>query len=1049
MAVVSDFQDIISSRVHTVEFGAWLRSEIAPHIAAAETFFSSAYDLSRLPKIASTTETGLILERLGAPEGPHLLAWLGEREQHVASRALAWATHNAKSHPAWSCMPIGAQRFLLAICGVEMDTQPSRIPEAIGVVRARLGPRPGGGPLLCASELAHQGETPDAIRWPPGLPPQPSAIRIENALRLAGYQWAGRGFLRMCRRQEIHVPASKVLQLLFIRRVAPPGAINPSKLPDDALLLISAALAWAARNCTEASVWEGLKQEEKDLLCMCGGTTLPPSGADRRMLESFRLQIFVSEACRARFPDAREVTDDSTEALLPGPILAATGGWAPYCPVSRLGNAATAHVPRGNEPAVSPALFSSLCLQSDACRATLATGTKQSGRLGILGLHHFSWGRGPADVPALSPDEFFAAVVWGEHVATTLEPEPWPNPTFSQVVWLAAVFGCESLTVGEDGLTTVWNTLLAWLQERDPVMPFGATLPHPAPAGPLSESLGPSVGPSPGEFFLNSLLTAGFRWPVFDTHASAILDLGNFFPLLPVEAGARQLRCEAAAAVAWCWVMKEVPTRTPSSPWLLVPRPALIFLIERLQPRTGLAQASTKRLATEARHLSLEWWVLKDGLVRLLTEHLPRHARPGAAWEEPLRLYPVVAGLGLQPSYFVIACSMASLHVPNSYTGCQNLLLKLAPNAKALRAHVHPALMRECAAAIVWASAALVTLVGDGPEPDLWLPTDIFPTLQSLFPDAASSWEWNVGLGLKQFWITCGKVWRDHGICRHVPCLDVRIDRTGCSEQTSDLRAGTKRPRAELQCLDPAGDLVASAGGSAVPASSTAAHNVRSLLSFNTALVAERDAAVVAAHNLAARCRVLFSQFHQATESKETSNRLLASCKARVAVLESEAIGLLQLSSDQADSIRELRGKLEAHQKLDLAHATRERGLEGQLADLRAEAETARNIRARLEGVVAKLESEQTAAAATATEVLEAAGALSQDEHDAQTRALEAEILTLKDRVQDLERELRAFDPDADEARPDGSQSGSRGSPELSPVSPPRDWHTASPWEAQ
>ena len=93
-------------------------------------------------------------------------------------------------------------------------------------------------------------------------------------------------------------------------------------------------------------------------------------------------------------------------------------------------------------------------------------------------------------------------MVWGEHTAATLEPDPWPDPTFGQIVWLAIVFGWESLPVGEDDPTTAWNTLQAWLQERDPQLLFGSETPHPAPVGPLVEALGPAVGPSPGEFVL-------------------------------------------------------------------------------------------------------------------------------------------------------------------------------------------------------------------------------------------------------------------------------------------------------------------------------------------------------------------------------------------------------------------------------------------------------------------------------------------------------------------------------------------------------------------
>ena len=451
-----------------------MRAELESVTAAAATFFVDAYERACLPSIASVADQARVIEQLSVPEGPQLLAWLGAREQHVAARALAWSSHHAVFHPAWGRMPIGAKRFLLAICGVEMDTQPDRIEEAIGVVRARLGPRPGGGPLRCASELSYQGEPPaGGIQWPRGTPPQPAAIRIENALRLEGYLRAGRWFVRLCQRQEIHVPADRQMQLAFVARVAPPGAIDTAKLPDEALLFITATLAWAVRNLTYPQAWAARLPEEKDLLFMCGGETLPLSGATSAMLESFRLRIFILDTCRARFPATREVAEDALEIQLPGATLAATGGQAPYYPISQLHTTPAALAQPGEEPAIPPAMFSSLCRRSDPCREELANGARPSHRFGVLSLHNLSWGRNPTDVPALSPDEFFSAVVWGEHIATSPDPDPWPDPSFGEVLWLATVFGCEGLTAGEDDPTTVWNTLQAWLREKDPDLPFG------------------------------------------------------------------------------------------------------------------------------------------------------------------------------------------------------------------------------------------------------------------------------------------------------------------------------------------------------------------------------------------------------------------------------------------------------------------------------------------------------------------------------------------------------------------------------------------------
>ena len=130
-----------------------------------------------------------------------------------------------------------------------------------------------------------------------------------------------------------------------------------------------------------------------------------------------------------------------------------------------------------------PCLFSSPCLRSADCRAISASKTKPSDRPGHLSLHHISWGEPRQMYLRSAQDGFFAAVVWGEHTAATLEPDPWQDPTFSQIARLATVFGCESFSVGEDDPTTAWNTLQAWWQERDPQMPFGSKTPHPAPVG--------------------------------------------------------------------------------------------------------------------------------------------------------------------------------------------------------------------------------------------------------------------------------------------------------------------------------------------------------------------------------------------------------------------------------------------------------------------------------------------------------------------------------------------------------------------------------------
>ena len=1056
MSVEPDFEQILSPRVLLVDFGQWLRQEVARWYQSADAFFAPAYRRIGFPAATSPEEVHLILERLGAPGGPHLLAWLGEEEKAAAARALAWSSKFAPYDTAWANVPQAAQRFLLAICGIEADTETGRIPEFMKALRDRLGPRLDGGPLSCMSALALQGDPPlECLSWPVSEARAPTGmINLYTALRTRRYQQMGDRFPRKCQKAGILIPVLPEFQRLFVHRAVPPGGPDVSDFPPPARLCVAAMVAWALRRAFDKHEWLELFPDERDLLVMCGGVSLLASQpATFAQLESLRLQIIVTDMRLARRPDPREAAEESfVTPLLRSPVSFHGGLRGSLHPILQYSGDLRDPLPVDTQ--ADPNGFMVLCV-----RHRVPYEQNPVLRTSMLRAHLILWGKAPTDVPQLSPEEFFAATVWGNFWANTLEQaqwsrnparmDPWPEPDERRILLLASVFGCQGLSAGEEEPDAIAHALADWLGSADQTAAFGQS---PGPEGqalPLDPA-GLGMRPSPGEYFLNSLLVAGFRWPMWSHHSTELLQAGDFPSLPPYSAGARQLRTEAAAAVSWCWVMRDVPVRTPDSPWMVVPRPALLFFLRTFGYAGDPERLSRKAMAIEIRLQSQRWWLIHPALNRLLSVHFPWPTQPMVTWDNSKGLHPVEEGLGSLPSFFVGACVMESISVPNSLEACQLMVASLAP-ATGGSAVPHPSRIREFAAALAWASNAYVA-IGEAQVLQLRLiPQAAFPILQALFPEAASSWEWSNGVGLNQFWAFFGQAWRarDGGMAKQQPTLNIRLHRPGGTGLAPDQAVGEKRPRAILECGNPARVPAAEQFDAREPTDSLASRNVRILLSTNDALVMERNAAVSAAQTLAVRARVLSVHLRRATAAQEDTTRLLDGATARIAALKAESQTREKLLTEHAISFQQARTKLDAQLQLNLTYTSSMRALNGELSDLRAEAETARVIRVRLEEEVAQLRREQQAAAAKAQEFMEAAGAMTQDEHDHRVLTLEAEIHTLQDRVRDLERDIAILERGSTE----GSLGSRGGSPrsDHSPLTltPPEGGWTNSQWPGQ
>jgi len=278
-------------------------------------------------------------------------------------------------------------------------------------------------------------------------------------------------------------------------------------------------------------------------------------------------------------------------------------------------------------------------------------------------------------------------------------------------------------------------------------------------SNPRSEGLVLAAPPLPvgaGSYFLDSLLLAGLRWPIWDRQAESILvliDTESVFSTTPSSsdsarsASALQMRIGAAAALAWCWIMREIPARTPSSPWLLVPVESLLFALRLFYQSQDFRGLSRKALVREASLRSRHLWVRYPRLAKLLSENLPRAARNPSQWEQARELDPVEDGLGSQPSLLIPACAILGLPVPASAEACRIFLSRFHLEERIPKA-AHHCWIREFTAAVVWASASVVVLDHRDISLDSWIPFFAFTILQSILPEVASGWEWANGHGL-------------------------------------------------------------------------------------------------------------------------------------------------------------------------------------------------------------------------------------------------------------------------------------------------------------
>ena len=438
--------------------------------------------------------------------------------------------------------------------------------------------------------------------------------------------------------------------------------------------------------------------------------------------------------------------------------------------------------------------------------------------------------------------------------------------------------------------------------------------------------------------------------------------------------------------------------------------------------------------------------LFEHGFVQLLSTRFPLPARSPPLWQRSVSVHPIEEGLGDQPSYFFAACAIAGLRVPNSPEACLAYLGVGAPRAAASAAS-HPGLLRELAAAAVWASAALVTLKGADQQPDIWLPPAAFPALQALVPEAASSWEWDAGLGLGLFWSHFFRDWKESGPPQHFPSLNLRIVRQDEQKGPPRARTGAKRPFSVLECDDPG-------PGPPLPpppqpqggfpgAPTLALHNVRVLLSTNAALVAERDAAVFGAVAIAAQMGSTLEQLRRSSASGANSYRLLESARERISALENNLSDTQLVLASHEEALHAARNKTEQQLQSSLSYLGRLRTAEGQIQDLRNELSSVQTIRARLEGEVGRLEADRVSAERRAQELLEASHSLSQDEHTEQVAAMQTEIVELRERVASMQRELEAYESDDGSAASSGREEGSSAAqPPFSPdhIPAPSQW---------
>jgi len=250
------------------------------------------------------------------------------------------------------------------------------------------------------------------------------------------------------------------------------------------------------------------------------------------VLHTLRLQLAVADIARSRYPDAKEAAEESFRARRGAILLAFRDDEAPpdseSGPISRYLESQLARDPSGG--GIS---FTQLCAHYG-----VEAGPDSQSRARSLHTHYLLWGKSSSDFPDLSDEEFRAAVAWGNALITRESATPLAIATPETLfLVLTDVFGCTSLEATHATPGVITSSLQSWLRD-DPVPAARgeARVLQPPPGAPC-ETPGPASGSSPGSYFLNSLLTAGARWPIWDSHASELLQLSDLRLPPPTNSG--------------------------------------------------------------------------------------------------------------------------------------------------------------------------------------------------------------------------------------------------------------------------------------------------------------------------------------------------------------------------------------------------------------------------------------------------------------------------------------------------------------------------------
>jgi hypothetical protein len=174
---------------------------------------------------------------------------------------------------------------------------------------------------------------------------------------------------------------------------------------------VAAALAWAHRSLLDTSAWGLFTLDERNFVALCGGCTLPPSGADTALLQSLRLNRVAVDIHRSIFPDAMEVSADYLRALsgrTPLPFGDCDSAGQSSLTVDLL----CGPLPGTHGEGGTRGSFVTLC-QKFAVEA----GKDSAARFKALRSHFLLWGTAPPGSPHLSEEGFFAAVARGNHIS--------------------------------------------------------------------------------------------------------------------------------------------------------------------------------------------------------------------------------------------------------------------------------------------------------------------------------------------------------------------------------------------------------------------------------------------------------------------------------------------------------------------------------------------------------------------------------------------------------------------------------------------------------